>query len=322
VASIYDLTSLINFFSSENNPAIQLSPLGVGNPEASLAEQVNLRAKIEEIIQQLAGERGVVGIPSELDFRGRYQANIALTGTLKNPDLSVQFQGNRWEWRPQRPTVNIVNPLGIVTTDTQLIPIDEVTINLNLNRQLLRIEPIRLKSRDSSVFLAGDFSLKKVEGTFAVENLSLDLLRNFVQFPLDVSGSLKTQGQITGTLLNPRIQGNFGFIDGAINAQNINQDIIGLFTYNQYRFDLRTTSSESIQLYASIPYPPLPSNDQLKIQAKLGTDALKLIEAISQNAIEWVKGEGEVVLSATGRLDVTEGLKIKDLEANGIVTLN
>ncbi len=103
-----------------------------------------MRAKIEEIIQQLARERGVVGIPSELDFRGRYQANIALTGTLKNPDLSVQFQGNRWEWRPQRPTVNIVNPLGIVTTDTQLIPIDEVTINLNLNRQLLRIEPIRL----------------------------------------------------------------------------------------------------------------------------------------------------------------------------------
>ena len=85
---------------------------------------------------------------------------------------------------------------------------------------MLRIEPIRLKSRDSSVFLAGDFSLKKVEGSFAVENLSLDLLRNFVQFPLDVSGSLKTQGQITGTLLNPRIQGNFAFIDGAINAQN------------------------------------------------------------------------------------------------------
>ncbi|TRU46297.1 MAG: hypothetical protein EWV49_17220 [Microcystis aeruginosa Ma_QC_Ch_20071001_S25] len=322
VASIYDLTSLITLFSSENNPAIQLNPLEVGNPEASLAERVNLRAKIEEIIQQLARERGVVGIPSELDFRGRYQANIALTGTLKNPDLSVKFQGNRWEWRPQRPTVNIVNPLGIVTTDTQLIPIDEVTINLNLNRQLLRIEPIRLKSRDSSVFLAGDFSLKKVEGTFAVENLSLDLLRNFVQFPLDVSGSLKTQGQIAGTLLNPRIQGNFAFIDGAINAQNINQDIIGLFTYNQYRFDLRTTSSESIQIYASIPYPPLPGNDQLKIQAKLGTDAIKLIEAISQNAIEWVNGEGEVVLSAMGRLDIKEGLKIKDLEANGIVTLN
>jgi hypothetical protein len=321
-ASISDLTSLMGFFSKEDTQTVPMTPVEIGNPEDSLAQQVNLRAKIEEIIQQLARERGFVGIPSELDFRGRYQANIALTGTLTNPDLRLQFQGNRWEWRPQRPTVNIVNPLGVVTTDTQLIPIDEVTVDINLNRELLRVQPIRLKSRDSSIFLAGDFSLKKLEGTFAIENLSLDLFRNFVQFPFDVSGNIKTQGQITGTLLNPRVRGDFAFIDGAINAQNINQDIVGLFTYNQYRFDLRTISPESIQIYASIPYPPLPGNDRLQIQGKLGTDAIELIEAISQNTIEWVSGEGEVILSATGILDIKEGLKIKNLEANGIVTLN
>jgi hypothetical protein len=283
---------------------------------------VNLLAKIEAIIKELADTRDFVGVPTELDVRGRYSANIAIGGTIRDPNLALQFQGDRWEWRPQSPTVDIVDPLGLVTTSTQLIPIDEITVNIKANRRLLQIQPIQARSRGSRVFLAGDFSIEKVNATFGTENLSLDLVRNFVRLPLDVSGNIDTNGAIVGTLLNPRVSGNFAFQDGAINARSLDENIAGIFSYTDYRFDIRATAPESIQLYASIPYPPLPGNDRLRVQGRLGTKAIELVEAITQNSIDWISGDGEILIDATGRVDTRDGFTVKDLVANGIISLN
>ncbi|MEG3437629.1 translocation/assembly module TamB domain-containing protein [Pannus brasiliensis CCIBt3594] len=320
---VSDVESLLRFFSPPNYArAGEVRPESVGNPDAPLSAQVNLLAKIREQIMKMANERDYVGVPRELDVRGVYQASIALAGTIRAPELSLQFQGKNWEWRPQRPTVDIIDPLGLVTTSSQFIPLDEITVNARLDRNTLNVRPIRIRSRESMVFVAGDFSLEKVAATFGTENLSLDLLRNFVQLPVDVSGNLNSTGNIGGTLFNPRVAGNFAFVNGAINAQSLDREIAGLFTYNNARFEIRTTTPEEIQFYASVPYPALPGNDRLRVQGRLGTGALGLIDAITQGAVTWVKGDGDVILDATGRVTTGKAFTVRDLVAHGLLELN
>ncbi|MDV3000612.1 MAG: hypothetical protein N5P05_002218 [Chroococcopsis gigantea SAG 12.99] len=324
--NITDVDSVLRLAGVQKLPPVKVAriqPKSVGNPNAPLSEQVNLFAKIQEMVKSLADKRDFVGVPTELDIRGRYRASLAVAGTLKKPQVDVNFVGDKWEWRPQQPTPDIVEPLGLVITDTQLIPIENVTLNASFNRGVLRLNPAKIILKDSLVSLAGDLSLEKLNTKFVVQNLSVDTLKSFVKIPLDIAGNFNTEGQLVGTLFNPQVQGTFSFLDPAINARSINQDITGVYVYNNARLDVRSTSPDDIQFYASVPFPPLPGkNDRFSAQVKLGTGAVELISAITEDEIRWLSGNGGVFLETTGRLDIRDGLKIKDFTANGKLTLD
>ncbi len=320
VGSVLRLTGMQQLSSLK---AARIQTESVGNPSAPLSKQVNLFAQIQQMIQELADKREVVGIPTELDFRGRYRASLAVAGTLQKPQVDVNFIGDNWEWRPQTPTPDIVEPLGLVITDTQLIPIENITLNASFNRGVLRLNPAKIIIDDALLSASGDISLEKLDTKFTVQDLSVDTVRNFVKIPLDIGGNFNTDGQLVGALLNPQVQGTFSFLNPTINARSIDQDITGVYVYNNSRVDVRSTSPEDIQFYASVPYPPLPGkNDRFTAQVRLGTGAVELLDAITQDEIRWLSGEGGVFVEATGRLDTSDGLKLKDFSANGLLTLD
>ncbi|PSF39026.1 hypothetical protein C7H19_02945 [Aphanothece hegewaldii CCALA 016] len=323
VSDIEGLLRILQVQRTEYASSAKIQTEVVGDPNATIASQVNLLSIIEEKIRQLANQREKGSVPTELNIRGRYNANFTIAGTLKNPQANLSLQGEGWEWYPQAPYPDIVKPLGLVIVDRQFIPINEVTLQASLNNGTLDIKPARLQIRDTLFVLEGSFSTRQIISRFKVDNLSLDTISAFVEIPGEISGSLNIDGSIKGNLFNPTVQGNFALTDSAIRGRTLAQNIKGFFDYTNARFTVQSEGTDSLAFYASLPFPVIPNyNDKIEVKARLGTDALQLIDILTQDQISWLGGEGEVVLNATGRLDLTKGFTLKDLVANGNILLN
>lgn len=323
VSDIEGLLRILQVQQTEYATAAAVETQRVGDPNASIADQVNLLAIIEEKIRQLADQREKGSVPTELNIRGRYNANFTIAGTLKNPQANLSLQGEGWEWYPQAPYPDIVKPLGLVIIDRQFIPINEVTLQASFNNGTLEIKPARLQIKETLFALEGSFSTRQIISRFKVDNFSLDTLSAFVEIPGELSGSLNVDGSIKGNLFNPTVQGNFALTDSAIKGRTLAQNIEGFFDYTNARFTVQNAGTESLAFYASLPFPVIPdSNNKIEVKARLGTDSLKLLDVITQDQITWLGGEGEIVLNATGRLDLTKGFTLKDLVADGNILLN
>jgi hypothetical protein len=325
---IYDIESLINFWQFKRPDyatAEQVPTKPLGNANAALAEQINLLWEIDKKIRALAAQREAGGAPTELEIRGVFDTTITVAGTLKNPQVNFQFQGDNWEWHPDPTFAKIVKPLGLVIADTQIVPIDEIVLQGSLQNGIVRIEPARVKIRDSLVTFTGGLrtaNLTLQPSELVVENLSVDTVNSFVKVPADVAGNLKAKAVLSGKLLNPTIQGEYRFTDAAFNGRVIDRPLAGTFNYTNARLETRTTNDSVIQLYASVPYPTEPGvNDQLALDVRLGTDALTLMDVFTQGQVSWLGGEGEVRLKANGRLDLSDGFRLYGLTANGRVIL-
>ncbi|AFY77185.1 hypothetical protein Ple7327_1838 [Pleurocapsa sp. PCC 7327] len=321
---IYDLPTLVSFLQFQKPDyaaAEQVQPESRGNANASIAEQVNRLWAIDKKIRKLVAQREAGGVPTELNIRGAFDTTITVDGTLQNPQINFQFQGNNWEWHPQPTFATIVEPLGLVTADTQIIPIDNIVLQGSLQNGIVRVEPARVQIRDSIASFAGGFipatqSLQPSE--LVVENLSVDTVNSFIQLPADIAGNLKARAALSGNLLAPKIQGEYRFTDASFGGRLIERTLAGNFNYVNSRLEFRTTDDSAIQLYASVPYPTAPeTNDRVAIDLKLGTAALSLMEIFTQGQVSWLGGEGEVALQASGRLDLSEGFRMYDLTANG-----
>ncbi|NJO93549.1 MAG: heme utilization protein, partial [Hydrococcus sp. RM1_1_31] len=255
---IYDIPTLIDFFRFEQPDfanAEQVRPQPVGTSvNASIAKQVNLLWAIDKKIRALAAQREAGGAPTELDIRGVFNTTVTLAGNIRNPQVNFQFQGDNWDWSPQPAFATIVRALGLVISDTQTIPIDDIAIEGRLQNGLLQIEPARVQIRDSIVTFAGGFrpaTQTLIPSELVVQNLSLDTVNTFVKLPVDVAGNVRAKANLSGKLLSPNIKGNFTFADGALNGRSLDRTIVGGFNYTNSRLEARTTAPESILIYAS-----------------------------------------------------------------------
>ncbi len=308
ISDIQSLVNLLKFRAIDYASASVLKPTPqAGDVNATIASQVNLLAVIDRKIKEYAEILQKGGIPTELDIRGAFTTAVTLDGTLQDPQLMVAFQGDRWQWQPQPPIPNIVPPLGLITEGDQAIPIRDVRLLATLEDGVVKIQTAGLQLRDMVADLQGTLSVKEIQSNFVISNLSVDTVKEFVDIPLDFTGDLNLTGTISGQTFNPKVQGNFAFTEGAINARRINQDIKGQFLYENARLITQTTAPDSIQLYASLPYPAQPEvNDQVDVRVRIGTEALKWINLLTQDQIVWLDGQGDVNLDVTGTLNTQD----------------
>ncbi|MGK7872710.1 MAG: translocation/assembly module TamB domain-containing protein [Xenococcaceae cyanobacterium] len=309
--------------------AAEVQPKPVGDSDAALGQQVNLLWEIDQQIRAIAAKMKAGGLPTQIDIRGAYTADITLAGTLKEPQVNFKLQGSNWEWRPQPAFPALVEPLGLVMEEIQVIPVNQVLVQGNLEGGAIEMEPVRIELGKTVLSFAGNLSKEQDSASFEVENLSLDLVRNFVSIPFDMAGEINLKGSLDGSLSNPQVQGEIAFVDGAVFGRVLDETIVGNFSYSDARFKFRTTEPESIQVQASVPYPIQPEvNDRLEVDVKLGTEAIALVGLFTQGQVEWVDGEGEVTLNASGRLDFVPSqslgkrMKLDDLAVRGEVTLS
>lgn len=322
IADIDSLVALLQFRPQNYSPAATVKPTALGSPDATLAELVNLLTQIDEKIVARAKQLSKGGLPTTLDIRGIFDAKVSLGGTLSQPTAQFQLSGDRWEWYTQRSFANIVPPLGLVMTDSQAIPLNQLTLQGSLEKGVLKIDPARLQIREAELALAGQLSLQtqKIQGTFQLDRLDFDTIGSFVKLPLDLAGQINLLGQVTGNLKKPQVAGTFGFVNGALNARSLNLDILGKFNYDQQRFTLATTQPASIAAYASVPLPPTPQNNEAALQLRLNTESIQLINVLTQDQLTWLGGQGSLAFDAKARIDPNQALSFRAI-ANGKLIL-
>jgi len=332
---IFDVDSFLRLLQLRPQPtaiAKQIGPVVVGNESNDLADQVNLLYQIDKRIRKLALQYQAGGIPNELKIDGLFDTEITLAGTLNNPTVNLNFQGKNWSWYPQRAFADIVPPLGLVMTDTRFVPIHQVDLQAHLANGILTLKPSFIQIKNSLFSAEGNFSSEQTSAIWQIENLSLDTISNFVRLPGEFAGDLNAQGSITGTFDKSQLRGEFSFVNGAINARSLEQTIAGKFNYTDARFQIITDQESPLFFYASVPYPIDPTKkkntdksdkfDQFEVKVKLQNSALELLDELTQDQLTWLSGDGEINLSAIGKLDLSNQVRLYDFQAQGEINFN
>jgi|GEM_PF-899481 len=333
----FDIEDLARGIKTREGKARDLQPLqSVGSPTTSLAERLKLLAEIEQRLQQLAAKARQPGIPSQLDIKGAYTGAITLAGSLEQPQINFNLQGQDWRWHTQPDYPQLEEQLVVEvadkqqpTTETAVISIDQLIAkgSIDLNRRLLNLEPLQVEVEDALLSYQGQLSLTKEEGVFLVKNLSLDTLRHFAAIPDNIQGKLNLSGALGGSLIGKlatlQIQaGEISLEDATVNSQPL-EDIKGQFSYANSRLNFKTTQPSSLQARGQIPFPILPGiSDRFHLDAKLGTEAIALIGLFTQELVEWEQGETELELEASGRLALAQQLQLHDLVATGGISFD
>lgn len=326
ISDIASLVALLQFQEIDYPPAERVQPNAVGAPNATIARQVNLLGEIDRKIRELMAQRENTVVPTELDFKGPFDTEVVVGGTLSNPQVNFDFEAEGWEWRPQEQFASLVEPLGLVVEASRSIPLNQIQLRGSLENGEVEISSARIQSRDTLISGNGGVDIATLQfepSQIFVENLSLDTVRDFVQLPADLAGNVASKILITGSVPDPTVEGQFTFTDGAVNGQVLDKTVRGLFSYNDARLEVRTIKPDSLQIYASAPYPIVAgTSDRVQFDARLTTDALALVEVLTQGQIAWLDGNGEVNISANGRIDLNGELRVYELAAKGRVILD
>ncbi|MGK7955610.1 MAG: translocation/assembly module TamB domain-containing protein [Crocosphaera sp.] len=321
-----NLLRLLRLKTADFATAENIKPNGIQNSLNSIAEQLYTLWLNDQKIKELFAETQAGDLPRELDLKGQYNAEMTLDGTINNPQISIQFEGNQWKWTPQPSTASIVPSLGLVMEGSQVIPIEKIAINGQLKNQVISMNPsIQLGEATASGILNlsyknAQFSLNS--SAFKVENLTLDLVRNLIIVPSDINGSINVEGIVNGTLKNPIVDGIFEFNDGVINARPINLNLGGSFNYSKNRLEVVTKEPNFLNISANLPFPIVENtNDQFQITANLGKESFSLLPALTLDQIIWVGGEGNVTANLQGKISINDQFRIS-LNSDSQINLN
>ena len=180
----------------------------------------------------------------------------------------------------------------------------------------------QLQVEEALLSLRGKLSAEKFDTKFAVANLTVDNIANFVEIPVDIAGEINTVGTLKGTTEKPRLAGRIAFTEGAFNGNVLPAEIAGDYDYDGTKLGFNTTAPDSIRVEASVPYPIIPGkSDRFTAKADLDKEAFVFLNALSQKYLSWVGGEGDAQLEANARLDLDREGIIYDLDADGVVNL-
>ena len=313
--SFQDLARAVQSPVYGNAADVVTSPVGM--PTAPLSEQLQLFARVTAQLQTLAAASQAPAPPTQADVRGVYRGEILVGGTLGNPDIDVALAGENWQWYPQKPLPSVS---GDKSPENRVINIDKFILRSDISNGSITVEPLRLELGKTLIYFTGNLSPNGQSGVFTLDNLALDTVRNFVEIPIDIQGNINARAVLGGNMNQPQAVGEVSFTDAKLNGEGLDRFLAGFHLTNS-RFNLAMAQPQFMEVFASVPVPPAPGvNENILVNVKLGTEALALLGAFSQKQLEWLGGEGEVTLAATGRFAETG--TITDLVADGSITLN
>ena len=320
--TIEDVTSLFNLPDYAPPAAIKPAP-EKDLVDRSIARMLNQLRRVNNQIQANAAAREEGSIPTELDIDGKYVGEVILGGTIQTPQADFHVEGNDWQWQPTPAYPDIVNPLGLVIEESQYISLPKLSIAGDLNGTTVDLEEARLEVQDAVLSLKGKLSPENSDARFAVANLTVDNIANFVEIPVDIAGEINSVGTIQGKPTQPRLAGKIAFSDGAFNGNILPAKLAGEFDYDGTELAFNTTAPKSIQVEANVPYPIVPGkSDRFTANANLESEAFVFLAAFSQNYLNWAGGDGNAQLEASARLDLDREGIIYDLAADGVVNLD
>lgn len=290
--------------------------------DQSIARKLNQLRNINRQIQANAADQESGNIPTELDIKGKYAGEIILGGTIQVPEADFKVQGNNWQWRTTKAYPDIVNPLGLVIEESQAIALPLLLIDGNLTGTTVDLNEAKIGVQDAVLSLKGKLSPEQQDAEFAIANLTVDNISNFIDIPVDLAGEINSIGTVKGTFEQPQLLGKIAFTRGALNGNVLPTKLAGNFDYDGSKLGFNTTAPESIRVEAEVPYPIVPGkSDRLTAKANVDKEAFVLLEPLSQNYLSWLGGEGDIQLEANARIDPERPGFIYDLDAKGVANL-
>lgn len=281
----------------------------------SIAQRLQQLWRVDRGIQERAQQQRQGNLPRQLDLRGIISGGIDVTGTLQNPQVSWQLAGNRWQWIPQNPFPNIVDPLGLVLEASRPIYLGNWILAGQWSKEQLRFTP-RWTLGASEMTGVGhliyrDRQWQWLDSSLQVRKFNLDFLRNFVTLPLDIAGNLNIDTQFTGVWNNPKILGNFAFEEGALNGLLLKETLGGQFQYDRDRLSLNTNTSQFLQVNLDLPIPfPADTPAPFRIAAQIDTAEIPLLEQLTQNRLTWRGGTSQVKLDVAGTVSLGDRFQV------------
>ncbi|MEM7594657.1 MAG: translocation/assembly module TamB domain-containing protein, partial [Cyanobacteria bacterium P01_A01_bin.83] len=320
--TVEDVVSLFNIPDYGATASVKPAP-EKDTVDESIARKLEQLRNVNRRIQANAAAKEAGNIPTELDIKGRYSGAISLAGTIQSPQANFRVEGDNWQWQPQPTYPNIVPPLGLVIEESQLISLPQLLIAGQLEGTTVNLSKASVQVQEALLSLRGQISPEQLDTTFAVANLTVDNIANFVEIPVDIAGEINTLGTITGSPQNPQLEGKVAFSNGAFQGNVLPSKLAGNYSYDGSELEFNTTAPDPIQVKANVPYPIIPGkSDRLRASAKIEEEAFVFLAALSQNYLNWVGGQGNAELDATARLDLERQGIIYDLDAQGVVNLN
>lgn len=305
-ASLYSQTQ-------ENNQTN--SPLfSRGLPGTEIITQLRYLAKIEAMSKNNnQNAEQPLDLPRLNQLTGLINGSISLNGPL-NSQIQANFslEGSQWEWGDYN--------------------IEKLLAKGNLQNSTLTLEPISLTSGKALISFSGYFSDKSQAGELKINHFPLHLIEDVIKLPnnLEVSGILNGQVQVGGSQNNPQAKGEF-----LLESININQtkfdNTQANFTYKNAHLDFNAHSltkniNNPISLEGSFPYRlPFamvkPRNNEFEININIQDRGFRLINIITNSALEWEKGTGKVSLNLTGKFNQQDNTFI-DLQTTGTAQIS
>lgn len=319
--TIEDVTSLFNIPDYGAAETIQSAP-ATETVNESIARKLNQLRNVNNQIQTNAAQKETSGVPTELDIQGKYNGLITLGGTIQTPKVDFNVEGANWQWQPIQAYPDIVSPLGLVIEEPQYISIPQVLLAGKLQGTMVDLAEAKIMVQEAALSLKGKLSPQESDVKFAIANLTVDNIGNFVSIPVDLAGEINSLGTIKGSLDKPQLEGKIAFTEGAFNGNVLPAKLAGNFDYDGSQLGFKTTAPDSIRVEARVPYPIIPGkSDRLTAKVNVDKEAFVLLEPFSQNYLSWTGGEGDAQLEANARLDPKREDIIYDLDAQGVINL-
>lgn len=288
--------------------ASELETIEVGLPNQTLLTQLRRFSEIEALLAKQKQQRQEASILPELaNLTGTFDAEVSVE-TTKNKEIATEFdiKGQNFTWGtdedPDR-TAKLVIAQG------------------SFENGILKLTPLRIESTNRLASFSGSIGGEEQFGNLQVKNFPLEILSNFVNIPIGLTGNLNGKAAIAGSIDNPLSKGELTVADGTLNQKGI-KSAAASFSYSNGRLNFASNvlvdDAEPVDINGSIPYKlpfasVAPESNQIKLDVNVKNEGLAVLNLLN-NQVKYEKGEGEVKLTVRGTLLLPE--------VNGIAIVN
>ncbi len=275
--------------------AADLATEPVGLPPIGLLRKLDSFAAFLAAHPQTAPGEGERVLPALDDLNGEFTGVIAVAGrSLMPSDITADFniKGDSWQWG-------------------QYTEPNEFALSGEFEQNRIDIETAYVNAGETQIDLSGSGNLDKLEGRLTVDSLPVEIAELIYPLPAAVEGNINLVTTFDGSLANPIAKGEASIVDTQVNGYAIEQ-VAAAFDYRNAVLNLDSeiaiaSTEPPIVITGDVPYAlpfasAVPSTDQIALKAVISNRNFEVVNALTDDQVQWQSGQGEVVVNVGGTL--------------------
>ena len=299
---VQDILAALQFFEFQDlgrglqppayGQAQDVQTLPVGLPSASLLTQLRRLTEVEVLLQrQRQQQQDTRQFPALANLTGTFGGEISASGSPA-AGISADFDLEGQDWQLDDYVVN------------------RIVVQGNFADEVVTLLPLRVESGQSLLAFTGQVGGPQQSGQLRVRDFPIELVKQFVELPVDFTGNLSASATLAGSRANPQAIGELQLADGTLNQKPL-EAATASFSYNNSRLNFGSNivvvGPEPIEITGSIPYQlPMaavpPDNDEIRLDVNVEDEGLALLNLFTDQ-VAWEGGQGRVQLEVRGSLD-------------------